>query len=125
MRAAATLPLSMLPISLLASNVDARPRDRTAEEAVAAYRDVFKSIRELDCPRSGTEEIVVCGRQEGEAPPGRLPLPVEREPGERVRGEPLQDGGGCISRCPQPVMVPLLKVPGFIAKVIEPLKDDE
>ena len=97
----------------------------TADQALANYRKVIKTTRELDCPSSGSvDEIVVCGNREEEARAGRLPLPVAREPGERVRGEPLSDGGGCISRCHQPVMVPLHKIPGFIGKVVERLNDD-
>ena len=97
----------------------------TADQAMTNYRKVIKTIRELDCPSSGgADEIVVCGNREDEARAGRLPLPVAREPGERIRGEPLADGGGCISRCHQPVMVPLHKIPGFIGKVIERLKDN-
>jgi hypothetical protein len=97
----------------------------TADQALTNYRKVIKTTRELDCPRGGSsDEIVVCGNREDEARVGRLPLPVAREPGERIRGEPLADGGGCISRCHQPVMVPLHKVPGFIGKVIERLKDE-
>ena len=97
----------------------------TADQALTAYRKLIKTTRELDCPSDGSsDEIVVCGNREDEARAGRLPLPVAREPGARVAGEPLADGGGCISRCHQPVMVPLHKIPGFIGKVIERLKDD-
>ena len=97
----------------------------TAEQAMTNYRKVIKTTRELDCPRGeSTDEIVVCGNRQDEARAGRLPLPVAREPGARIAGEPLADGGGCISRCHQPVMVPLHKIPGFIGKVIERLKDD-
>lgn len=97
----------------------------TADQALANYRKVIKTTRELDCPSSGSaDEIVVCGNREDDTRVGRLPLPLAPEPGERVRGEPLADGGGCISRCHQPVMIPLHKIPGFIGKVIERLKDE-
>ena len=97
----------------------------TADQAMTNYRKLIKTTRELDCPRDGsTDEIVVCGNRESVTRAGRLPLPVAREPGERIAGEPLADGGGCISRCHQPVMIPLHKIPGFVGKVIERLKDD-
>jgi hypothetical protein len=96
----------------------------TAEQAMTNYRKVIKTTRELDCPRGSSDEIVVCGNRDGEARTGRLPLPFDRNPGERISGEPLADGGGCISRCHQPVMVPLHKIPGFIGRVIERLKDN-
>ena len=117
----------LAPLILLAAvpaGAVAAPR-LTAEQALSNYRKVIKTTAELDCPKGeSSDEIVVCGNREGEARLGRLPLPVAREPGERRAGEPLADGGGCISRCNQPVMVPLHKIPGFIGKVIERLKDD-
>jgi hypothetical protein len=94
----------------------------TAEQALSNYRKTFKSTREIDCPRDGAE-IVVCGRLGGRDP-ARLPLPVEREAGTRVAGEVSKDGGGCISRCHQPVQVNILAIPALIGKVIERLKDD-
>ena len=100
----------------------------TAEQALSNYRKTFKSTQELDCPRNGGE-IVVCGRQSGDRDPNRLPLPSETEPGARIGGHVPSGGdamaaGRCISRCPQPVGVNLLAIPGFIGKVIERLKDD-
>ena len=63
----------------------------TAEQAMAQYRRTFRPVEELRCPKSvGPEDIVVCGRREGRDP-NRVPLPDEREPGERVAllpGEP-------------------------------------
>jgi hypothetical protein len=63
----------------------------TADQAMAQYRRTFQPVTELRCPRSaGPEDIVVCGRREGRDP-NRIPLPDEREPGERVAllpGEP-------------------------------------
>lgn len=57
----------------------------TADEAMKHYHETFGvAARERTCPKTGDgeEEIVVCGsapRRE------RLPLPIEREPGEIVR----------------------------------------
>jgi hypothetical protein len=63
----------------------------TAEQAMAQYHRTFQSVDELRCPKGvGPEDIVVCGRREGRDP-NRVPLPDEREPGERVAliaGEP-------------------------------------
>ena len=59
----------------------------TAEQAVENYRGAFKSLEELDCPKStDPEEVVVCGRRD-RADTARLPLPVAPEPGRRVQGE--------------------------------------
>ncbi|MEA3038632.1 MAG: hypothetical protein QOE79_1145 [Sphingomonadales bacterium] len=56
----------------------------TAEQAMAQYRRTFQPVDQLRCPKgAGSEDIVVCGRREGRDP-NRVPLPDEREPGERV-----------------------------------------
>ena len=121
--------LSRLTIALLvaagAGAAEAAP-PATAEQAIAAYRAVYKPTAELDCPRGEDGEIVVCARR-GEDP-YRLP-PSAREPGVPVRGEAPSgtaalDAGGCISRCQGSVGVNLLAVPGFIGRVIERLRDD-
>jgi hypothetical protein len=125
MRRAAVPALILLPLAWGASAATMPTKPQSAEQALSNYRKVFTTTKELDCPRSGSsDEIVVCGNREDGVRAGRLPLPVAREPGERIRGEPLADGGGCISRCHQPLIVPLHKIPGFIGKVIERLKDD-
>ncbi len=100
----------------------------TAEQALAEYRKVIKTTKELDCPRSeGGEEIVVCRGRAG-ADPERLPLPVERVPGERVSGGMNGVGAlaadGCISRCGGSVGVNILAIPAFVGRVIERLKDN-
>lgn len=79
----------------------------TAEEAMAHYREAFRLVPAANCPVSrDPEDIVVCGRRDARSE--RLPLPVEPEPGERVRllpgempsavaamnaGAPAQGGG--------------------------------
>src|SRR4051794_388088 len=58
----------------------------TAEEAMQHYRETFGTAASGRCAERGAatdEEIVVCGRTR--APGYRLPLPIERDPGEAVR----------------------------------------
>ena len=58
----------------------------TAEEAMQHYRETFGTAAPARCAEkaaSTDEEIVVCGRSR--LPGYRLPLPIEREPGEIVR----------------------------------------
>jgi hypothetical protein len=57
----------------------------TADEALARQQSSLRAGLGLDCTRDAGE-IVVCGRQGPD--PNRLPLPVPREPGARVAGEP-------------------------------------
>ena len=113
----------MTAVLILAAGAAPAEAQVTAEQALSNYRKTYKSTQELDCPKDGSE-IVVCGRLGGGRDPARLPLPVAREPGARVAGEPLGDGGGCVIRCHQPVQVNILAIPGFIGKVIGRLKDD-
>jgi hypothetical protein len=62
----------------------------TAEVALENYQKSFDTGKLVDCRRTPEgDEIVVCGRSGPD--PNRVPLPDEREPGERVRllpGEP-------------------------------------
>jgi|GEM_PF-5820279 len=96
-----------LVATLLLTAAPAAAQDQvTADQALAKYREVVVPTAELDCPRGGGE-IVVCGRRKGERSPYRLPLPAEREPGARIRGEALADGGGCLRLCPKPVGINL------------------
>ncbi len=94
----------------------------TTEQVLGAHRAAFKSLRELDCPRR-EDEIVVCARREGDPQPERLPLPVEREAGTRIAGEPLKDSGGCIRLCHQPVTVDLIKAGKALASGISRILD--
>ena len=58
----------------------------TAEEAMRHYRETFGTAAPARCPERGAgtdDEIVVCGHSR--VPGYRLPLPIEREPGEIVR----------------------------------------
>ena len=76
----------------------------TAEEAMRVYRETFDATPAASCPEvADPDAIVVCGRR---ARQPRLPLPIEREPGEIVRhaGEHTPDAGPC-RMCTQPVGV--------------------
>lgn len=106
----------------------------TAEQAMEHYHQAFQPVRSLDCPGGGGDEIVVCGRRTDGPDPNRLPLPVERDPGERVTGEapsavaaagtrekcstvgPNQNCGG---------LVPIGILMGVAVKLIEALTDPD
>ena len=63
----------------------------TAEEALATYRQTFKSTRELDCPKSADpNDIVVCARPQDAPDPNRLPLPAAPTPGAPNLDEALK-----------------------------------
>jgi hypothetical protein len=93
----------------------------TAERAMEVYRDRLKPVADLDCPTADDpDEIVVCGRPPGEVDPYRLPLPIQRDPGEVVRhaGEPPSAVGmasGCIFSCPPAFGIDL----GTAKKIVE------
>jgi hypothetical protein len=82
----------------------------TAEEAMQHYRETFGVVAPSHCAESGTstdEDIVVCGR--AHAQPYRLPLPIEREPGEIVRhvGEPVSAVEAMTPPCPSTCGAPV------------------
>jgi len=77
----------------------------TADDALSNYRQTFRPVSELRCPKGAGNDIVVCGKRDG-PDPNRVPFPNEREPGARVAllpGEPpsasaalaLTDRGPC------------------------------
>lgn len=94
----------------------------TAEQAMDNYRRRFGS--DPACAAGGAEdEVVVCGHRE--LHPDRLPLPIEREPGEVVRhvGEPGSGGGalgagGCDRLCEQPITFNPIKAAIAVPKII-------
>jgi hypothetical protein len=96
-----------LPLLLLATgSAPATAQPITAEQALKRYREQFRSVPEMDCPRDNTE-IVVCGRGGRDRPP-----PYPREEGATVRllpGEPpgaaaaLGAGNMCFRNCEPPV----------------------
>jgi hypothetical protein len=116
--------LALAPAPAAAGQAATQPA-RTAEEAMANYRETFESVRELDCPTpEDPEEIVVCGRPSDAPDPNRAPLPIGPEPGARVVGGvpsalESMSAGGCISRCPQPVMVDVFKAAKFMRDLAE------
>ena len=117
-----------LPFALVPAGAAAAPTV-TADQALTNYRKAIKPTQELDCPKGeNPEEIVVCGR-DGETQGAGLPLGSTRAPGERVSGGGMSGrdamgADGCISRCQGSVSIPLHKLPGFIGKVIDRLKDN-
>lgn len=80
----AKLGLAMAAAALASAPAPAAP-PASADEAIARQQASLRSGLGLDCDRGGGE-IVVCGRSGPD--PDRLPLPVEREPGARIAGEP-------------------------------------
>src|SRR3954465_11459844 len=89
----------------------------TAEEAMKHYHETFGVSAKGHCPDLGAtdEEIVICGRPH--APLYRLPLPIERAPGEIVRhggdaggGVAAMNAGGCMRACQEPVKFDVVKL---------------
>ena len=107
----------------------------TAEQAMGNYRQLIKPVRELDCPRSaGSDEIVVCGRSADQLQPGRLPLPVEPQSGDRTRLAPgeIQRGDAgygdaryCFTRCDGFVGVDIQTAKKVASAIKQVLEGDE
>jgi hypothetical protein len=78
-----------IPLAFAATLVAATPAlAQDDSDIMANYRATFQLPRDIDCPRSVGDEVVVCARRrDDEIQPGRLPLPVEAPPGARVAGE--------------------------------------
>jgi hypothetical protein len=112
----------LAPLLLLAAPASAQDK-ATAEQALTKYREIIVPTAELDCPRGG-DEIIVCGKRKGEKSPYRLPLPVPREPGARIPGEALADGGSCMRLCPQPVGINLEMIFKAAKAIKDKLEDD-
>lgn len=109
----------------------------TAEQAMANHRRATALVGD-ECRRTGPdgeEEILICGRRSG--PSLRLPLPVEPEPGARVRGESVAASDGlevkqCTSWGPNqrcggglPVMAIAVAAVKGVAKVAEAIVDPD
>jgi hypothetical protein len=115
------------------------PGPLTADEAMKHYRETFGAEGGAPAPAGCAdrglvtdEEIVVCGRT-SRRQLHRLPLPIEREPGEVVRhinepggGPDAMAGGACIHSCYQPVSIDLIRaaraMPGIVRHILG--KDD-
>ena len=115
--------MSRMALVAAAFQSQAPPPLVTAEKALEMHRQRFEGTVSFDsCPVGAEgEEIVVCGRR-GDSP-YRYTGPVAREPGapETLPGEVARaptSVGGCLSRCPQPVMVDVIGAAGAIAKGI-------
>jgi hypothetical protein len=94
----------------------------TADEAMKHYHETYgihaRASAAAACPQRGSgadEEIVVCGRTPTRA--YRLPLPIEREPGEGGRAGP----DSCSRNCYQPVKIDLIGAARVAPKVIRHL----
>jgi hypothetical protein len=97
----------------------------TAEEAMKHYHETFGVPPARGCDdadRGSGEDIVVCGSLPRRY---RLPLPIEREPGEIVRhvNEPEATtaalaGAACTHSCYQPVTINVIKAARAVPKII-------
>lgn len=99
----------------------------TADAAMKRYEQWLKTPELVACPPAGdaaAADIVVCGRRSRRAGP-RLPLSIERDPGEIVRhindpGNPVEAmrGPACTYSCEQPVTINPIQVILAAPKVI-------
>ncbi|HEX5181659.1 MAG TPA: hypothetical protein VFW19_00770 [Allosphingosinicella sp.] len=102
----------------------------TADVAMARYEQWLHGSGTAGCAASGNAsdaDIVVCGRRSRQAGP-RLPLPIERDPGEVVRhiNEPgnavaAMNGPVCMHSCERPVTINPIQVIFAVPKVIRHL----
>ena len=114
---------------LIAAYAPAAAPDRvTAEQVIAKYHETFSLVNPRCATAPGEEDIVVCGRRTGNQSQ-RVVLPQDADRTGPVRGDmptgmAAMSNEPCISRCPQPLQVNILAIPGFVKDVIERLKDD-
>jgi hypothetical protein len=122
----------LLLVAVAPSGAAAAP-PATAEQAISNYRQLFKPTREIDCPKAGPDEIVVCRRGSELRDPDRLPLPSS-EPGDRQRliaGEAgradVGHGTGryCFTRCGDIVGLDIQTTRKLIQGVKRLLEGDE
>ena len=127
------LPLALF-LALAAAPATAGQTDGasvTADQAMANYREVFQTTRELDCPRSDDpEEIVVCARPKDAPDPNRAPLAADPEPGARVAGDvpngvASMNADSCLRLCPQPGMVDVYKAAKFMKNLADRIINGE
>lgn len=111
---------SWLLLSLIAA--PAATSSVTAEEAMATYRQTFTATQPARCATpERPDELVVCGRRDGEA---RLPLPLDRVPGEVDRllpGEARMIAESCIptDRCPGGVSIDVFRAIGVAKRIFD------
>ena len=106
----------------------AAPDPVTAEQVIARYREEFNLVDPRCETTPGEEDIVVCGRRPGNQSQ-RVVLPENSDGSAPVRGDAptgmsAMNNEPCISRCPQPLRIDILAIPGFVKDVVERLKDD-
>jgi hypothetical protein len=105
----------------------------TAEQAIEVQQDgIRQAVGAAPCPRDrDTGDIVVCGRRGSD--PNRLPLPVERLPGERERLLPGEvpraqaSFSTCVIACqPSGIRIDVIQAIGVGSKIVRHVlgKDD-
>lgn len=92
--------------------------------------DIVKPIALTGCPTStDPDEIVVCGVRSPDPPRlsanGDVRLSGDPLPGEAPTGMAAMGAGACISRCPQPLRLDIVKAVGSVSAAIGRLLDDE
>jgi hypothetical protein len=115
-------------LMILAAPAPAPAQGVTAEEAIEKQRRMLDPPAEEQCAEASLDDkIVVCGRRSGNS----FRVPDEPTPGDRIVGhvasgtEAMADAGRCISRCPQPLGINIIKAVPTIIKGIGRLFGNE
>jgi hypothetical protein len=117
------MPAALAFLFAAAGSPASAQRPVTAEQAMKDYREKFTPTAILDCPRD-RDQIVVCGKRP-EVDPNRPPLPVERQAGSFIPGEPRGMGPDCHSRCPQPLRIDIMKAAPAVVEGIKKILDPD
>ena len=118
----------MAAILIAAYAPAAAPDPVTAEQVIAKYQETFNLVNRRCAAAPGEEEIIVCGRRTGNQSQ-RVVLPEDTDRtgpvlGDMPTGISAMSNEPCISRCPHPLTINILAIPGFVKDVVERLKDD-